>query len=460
MITRYNIYNEGVRELMVPKSGEDIKIGFEKIKDNMKQKIVQLANRYDLDLVEKHDEFSLVFNLVKGDVKIWLVRDVLSTEQYITGYYDKKNNDEDEMIYSDFSDAINQVKDYIDNCFNNFVHEGVRSKMTPKPVNQIRNDMVEYFERNKMYGPNKEIAKTGVFGSSENVFYVEYWEDYFQNINSYFIDLTNKTNKLFQMTDNLGTYVCYPEVKVVEYTEKGEDTTGWYFSEEYVEPIIEYITNRMSHNESVRSKMTGRSVEDIKKSLEKMNSENKLITIRKYDLEDNYTDKELNDMFEKTAIRVSDILMRDYDFHYEDNAYQWALSHRNGILDLLEKGYLMTDLVFKLMMGYDRPDEDDWLFGNDTNESLRDKMTPKSRREIIDNIRKMSSEDYEEHVSDEIISHNMFMLLSNDHKNREFYRQITRDGHKKGILPSESAKAIFDLYHQLNNTGFYKKRIE
>jgi ribosomal protein L22 len=243
-------------------------------------------------------------------------------------------------------------------------------------------------------------------------------------------------------------------------TEKGEDTTGWYFSEEYVEPIIEYITNRMSHNESVRSKMTGRSVEDIKKSLEKMNSENKLITIRKYDLEDNYTDKELNDMFEKTAIRVSDILMRDYDFHYEDNAYQWALSHRNGILDLLEKGYLMTDLVFKLMMGYDRPDEDDWLFGNDTNESLRDKMTPKSRREIIDNIRKMSSEDYEEHVSDEIISHNMFMLLSNDHKNREFYRQITRDGHKKGILPSESAKAIFDLYHQLNNTGFYKKRIE
>ena len=136
-------------------------------------------------------------------------------------------------------------------------------------------------------------------------------------------------------------------------------------------------------NESVRDKMTGKSMDDVKKSIDKMLPNEKLMNIFRYKLEDQYTNQELNDMFDRTATMVSDILIGEYDYEDDDNAYQWALSHRVEIMELMGNGYILSDVVYKIMMGYERPVEDDWLFGDeDVNEGVRDMMTPKSEDEV------------------------------------------------------------------------------
>lgn len=109
--------------------------------------------------------------------------------------------------------------------------------------------------------------------------------------------------------------------------------------------------------ESVRSHMTGKSIDDVKKTIDALPIDNRLAHIYKYHLKDYYTPKELNDMFSPIATKISNILMKDYDYYYEDNAYQWALSHMDEILELITKGWALSDVVYSIMMGRDKEDE-------------------------------------------------------------------------------------------------------
>jgi hypothetical protein len=135
----------------------------------------------------------------------------------------------------------------------------------------------------------------------------------------------------------------------------------------------------------LRSKMTGKSIEDIKKVVDRMTPDEKLSHIYRYDLKKFYTDKELDDMFFKTATRISSMLMKDYDYHYEDNAYQWALSHRDDLMNLIGKGWALADVVYCVMLGSDKEDRNNTEWEDvDMNEGVRDKMTPKSKEERCD----------------------------------------------------------------------------
>ena len=99
------------------------------------------------------------------------------------------------------------------------------------------------------------------------------------------------------------------------------------------------------------------------------------------------------------------------------------------------------------------------------NTSVRDHMKPRSRKDIRDSIEKMSDEDYESYMVDEIVPYNKFNMIFNDTKYRKIYKEMIIDGKKKGIVPSDLAKQISDMYHQLNNTGktseeIYKDHID
>jgi hypothetical protein len=71
-------------------------------------------------------------------------------------------------------------------------------------------------------------------------------------------------------------------------------------------------------------------------------------------------EREVERLFTEIAQKVTDILMRDYDFYYEENAYSWALSHRYEIIELAQMGWDIKDIVHKVMMGFDKdPDQYD-----------------------------------------------------------------------------------------------------
>lgn len=109
--------------------------------------------------------------------------------------------------------------------------------------------------------------------------------------------------------------------------------------------------------ESVRDHMTGKSPDDVKKAINELLPDDKLAKIIRYNLQDQYTNKELNDMFNRTATRIAGLLMKEYDYHYEDNAYQWALNHMNDIVELLSNGYSISHTVYTIMMDGARPDD-------------------------------------------------------------------------------------------------------
>ena len=82
------------------------------------------------------------------------------------------------------------------------------------------------------------------------------------------------------------------------------------------------------------------------------------------------------------------------------------------------------------------------------NTSVRDHMKPRSRKDIRDSIEKMSDEDYESYMVDEIVPYNKFNMIFNDTKYRKIYKEMIIDGKKKGIVPSDLAKQISDMLEE------------
>ena len=138
--------------------------------------------------------------------------------------------------------------------------------------------------------------------------------------------------------------------------------------DQQIDELFKEIFYLKKTNESVRDLMTGKSLDDVKKIVDKLYPEDKLTHIIKYDLKKYYNEKELNDMFHKTATRIAGILVKNYDY-YHDNAYQWALSHRDEIMEFIGKGWALSDIVYCVIK-------------NKMNESVRDLMTPKPLEEV------------------------------------------------------------------------------
>jgi len=77
--------------------------------------------------------------------------------------------------------------------------------------------------------------------------------------------------------------------------------------------------------ESVRSKMTPKSEEDIE------------------------------DAFEEVANKVADILVDKYDYEDFYDAYEWAQNHKERIMEYIDDDpeYDLNDIIYKILYGYE-----------------------------------------------------------------------------------------------------------
>lgn len=139
-------------------------------------------------------------------------------------------------------------KFYKDNIFTklrNFkmfgTNEGLRDKMTPKPTEDVRNGLYDYFKENKVMNQNEYVKEVDVFDNLNDLYLILDYEEYYDIVDRYFKTLTDGEDK-FEMTIYGDRYVCYPKQKLVDYCDNTM-TGGWYFGGEKLDSVIEYIIN-------------------------------------------------------------------------------------------------------------------------------------------------------------------------------------------------------------------------
>ena len=92
------------------------------------------------------------------------------------------------------------------------------------------------------------------------------------------------------------------------------------------------------------------------------------------------SEEEIDDAFENVAEKVADILVDKYDYDDYLDAYEWAESHKEKIMEMIDDDteYDLDDIIYKILYGWEGA----------IDESIRDLMKPKSEEEIkkaIDN---------------------------------------------------------------------------
>lgn len=120
------------------------------------------------------------------------------------------------------------------------LYEGLRDKMTPKPLDEVRKAMWRYFQKEcKVTNPTEYVRDTGIYQPRETIYLVFDYDDHWEEVDGYFQSLIEKANS-FEMTMYGDTYKCYPELKIVDYCDNTL-TGGWYFNKEQIDPIIDHI---------------------------------------------------------------------------------------------------------------------------------------------------------------------------------------------------------------------------
>jgi hypothetical protein len=197
----YDIFvNEGIRDMMTPKSEEDIKNSIGEEKYNIYKSLINAKNSIKppfktdqlsmLDMMEKRltsfqvDIRFLNFTIVCDSRGIWTVHYKLNNNQRALFYKTWKEawygvleiseqvfNREISLLEAEVSrhqENIDELRELVSKVIDNkSINEGVRDKMTPVDPAEINNKVDEYFER---------ARKDEDVGINSTIYY-DLWED-------------------------------------------------------------------------------------------------------------------------------------------------------------------------------------------------------------------------------------------------------------------------------------------
>ena len=65
--------------------------------------------------------------------------------------------------------------------------------------------------------------------------------------------------------------------------------------------------------------------------------------------------EDIDDAYEDVAGRISDILVSKYDFDDTYDAYEWAIAHKDIIMEEIDDDpeYDLNDIIYKILYGYE-----------------------------------------------------------------------------------------------------------
>jgi hypothetical protein len=188
---------------------------------------------------------------------------------------------------------------------------------------------------------------------------------------------------------------------------------------EVVELLKQYMNKT---NESIRSKMTPKSSEDIKKSLADLDAIKKYSFIKKHNIKDLYSKEEMEDIEKEVRINYNfnkeyinkkmTSLAKEYNCepqtynNEDDDDFQVSFKFKNNLNVYMRTQIFSVDFE----VGYDFNEKHDWDFVEfvqdgiykinnwitemgPINESIRDKMLPKSEEEVREKLDKLNPID-------------------------------------------------------------------
>lgn len=336
MITKFDTYNESVRDMMKPKSKEDIDASLVGLTPNQKfDKIYREYAEDILDFLSEEDYKELLHSLTPGkkldvgcrDALAWLVKEAL--DEGVSGHelqnsiyvLDVENRDWESvskigkmlikagvdmdrgnllmdeaanngdaellqmildkrtlgpvgerifrvmktyriidgkmtMISEGDPKILKMFRDYRRKVRQSKTNESVRSFMKPKSVEDIKNDLLTYFDSLKITHIPKEL-KQFTFMDFNNTYEIIDYEDYYAIFNHYLGKLTRGKQSSSVTEKFIGTYRCYPEQKIIFCNGNDEMEQGsWYFDGSYIDELMdELIKYKSVTNESVKDMM-------------------------------------------------------------------------------------------------------------------------------------------------------------------------------------------------------------
>jgi hypothetical protein len=320
-------YNESVRDKMTPVPKDDIISDFKSLpKDDKINAIVRMFLSMEIQDVD-----SLLYALMEAtDVDLYTRLGV----SYDDMWGGKMSLDENEILGCLTDDELYDVFLYITG-----LNESVRSRMTPKSEEDIR-----LVIKNKLNTDNDHIEVK--IPEPKEV----------KKIRS-LLDLSDEYNLDIDVYDDTNLMVRGDIVDVfnfikfyVNYTMINKQNKSDFFIKYILDNTVGKVT------ESVRDKMTP------------------------------ITSDKLDTIFDNMTDEIVDILVKEWNFYREEDALTWILTHKEQILDMIQRGNPLINTIHILMMGWEEyPNEK-------TNEGIRDKMTPKSKETIDDSLKNMSKE--------------------------------------------------------------------
>jgi ankyrin repeat protein len=104
--------------------------------------------------------------------------------------------------------------------------------------------------------------------------------------------------------------------------------------------------------------------------------------------------EEIDNAYENIANEVADILVDHYDYDDWYNAYEWAIDHKDRIMEMIgdDGDYDLTEIVDKILYGSADMDTNT-LWHDELDESIRSKMTPISMDEIKKKIKTLTKQE-------------------------------------------------------------------